>query len=259
MKYFLKTLRIAAVAVFWLAVWVIAAYLVDLPLLFPYPWEVLGRLFELMGTATFYAVTFKSLRNVLLGTLIAIVGGCALSCLTARFSFFRQLFLAPITIIKATPVASVIILLWLFIGSAFLPSFITVLIVLPVVWTNLDEGWRRIDKGLTEMTRVYGFSLSRRMLCLTLPSLKPYFVSACRTSIGLAWKAGIAAEIIVRPISSIGLHISDAKYSLESIDLFAWTLVVILLSLAIEFAFSLLFDKLGGTKAEKEEQRACLP
>lgn len=254
MKYFLKALRIAAVAFFWLAVWIVAAYLVDMPLLFPYPWEVLKRLFELMGTLTFYTVTLRSLCNVLIGTLIAIVGGCALSCLTARFSFCRQLFLAPMTIIKATPVASVIILLWLFIGSAFLPSFITVLIVLPVVWTNLDEGWRRIDKGLAEMTRVYGFSPSRRMLYLTLPSLKPYFVSACRTSIGLAWKAGIAAEIIVRPISSIGLHISDAKYSLESIDLFTWTLVVIFLSLAIELAFSFLFDKLGGAKPQKEER-----
>ncbi|MBQ9785230.1 MAG: ABC transporter permease subunit [Clostridia bacterium] len=244
--------KYALIAVFWICVWILGTIALDQPLLFPYPHTVLGRLWGLMQTKDFYEITALSLWNVLCGILWAVAIGAGLSVLTARFSAVRELILPAMTVIKATPVASVIILLWLFIGSAKLPTVITVLIVLPVVWTNLDEGWSRIDPQLKEMARVYRMPWHKRLICLTLPSLKPYFVSACRTSIGLAWKAGIAAEIIVRPMGSIGLMIGDAKYYLMAEDMFAWTLVVILLSLAIESLFSFLLGRLGADKRQKE-------
>ncbi|MBQ2735366.1 MAG: ABC transporter permease subunit [Clostridia bacterium] len=244
--------KYALIAVFWVCVWVLITLALDQPLLFPYPHTVFKRLFQLMQTKEFYEITALSLWNVMRGILIAVGLGCALSALTARFLTVRELLLPAMTVIKATPVASVIILLWLFIGSAKLPTVITVLIVLPVVWTNLDEGWARIDPQLKEMVRVYRISWYRRLFYLTLPSLKPYFVSACLTSIGLAWKAGIAAEIIVRPLGSIGLMIGDAKYYLMAEDMFAWTLVVILLSLIIESLFSFLLGRLGGERRKKE-------
>lgn len=252
MKILKQIAKYALIALFWIGVWVLITLALDQPLLFPYPHTVLGRLWQLMLTKDFYEITALSLWNVLRGILIAVGLGSALSALTARFSPIRELLLPAMTVIKATPVASVIILLWLFIGSAKLPTVITVLIVLPVVWTNLDEGWARIDPQLKEMARVYQIPWHRRLIHLTLPSLKTYFVSACRTSIGLAWKAGIAAEIIVRPLGSIGLMIGDAKYYLMAEDMFAWTLVVILLSLVIESLFSFLFRKLGGERRKKE-------
>ena len=252
MKVLIRIGKYALIAAFWLGVWALGTLALDQPLLFPYPHVVLKRLLELMKTKEFYEITLLSLSNVLRGILVAVAIGSALSCLTARFHFARELTLPMMTLIKATPVASVIILLWLFIGSAKLPSVITLLIVLPVVWTNLDEGWSRIDPQLKEMAHIYRMTWYKRLLYLTLPSLKPYFVSACRTSIGLAWKAGIAAEIIVRPMGSIGFMIGDAKYYLMAEDMFAWTLVVILLSLAIEALFSFVFKKIGGERRGKE-------
>ena len=94
--------------------------------------------------------------------------------------------------------------------------------------------------------------LLRRWRVLILPSLKPYFVSACRASIGLAWKAGVAAEIIAMPKNTIGTMIGEAKLYIESATMFAWTLTVILLSLAIEFLFTALLGRLVKTNEKKE-------
>lgn len=240
MKHVKQCGKILLIAIFWFAVWALAAWSVGKPLLFPSPTAVLKRMGELMMSAEYYVITARSLWNILSGILIAVLGGCILALLTSRIRLLRDLILPLMTVIKATPVASFIILALIWIGSASVPTLITVLIVLPVIWTNLDEGFQRIDPMLLEVTQVYNLSPWRRLRVLTLPSLKPYFTSACRTSLGLAWKAGIAAEIIAMPRGVIGTMIGESKLYIETVDTFAWTLTVILLSLAIEALVSAL-------------------
>lgn len=252
MKIVKRLCSIVLILLFWLGVWWLAAWRVGKPLLFPSPLPVVERLAEMMRTAEFYRITANSLFNVLKGILIAVLGGCILSAITSRIKLLRDAVLPLMTVIKATPVASFIILALIWIGAVKVPTFITVLIVLPVVWTNLDEGFLRIDPQLTEVTKVYQIPFLRRLRILILPSLRPYFVSACRTSMGLAWKAGIAAEIIAMPRNSIGTMMGDAKQYIETVDLFAWTLTVILLSLIIEFLFAALFKKFDRKPPRKE-------
>jgi NitT/TauT family transport system permease protein len=252
MKTFKKIGRALLVAAFWLGVWAIAAYRFGKPLLFPSPLSVLQTLGKLLQTKEFYLITANSIGSILLGTLSAIVSACVLAIITARIRFIRELIHPIMAVIKATPVASFIILMLLFLGPVKVPSFITFLIVLPIVWTNLDQGIASIDPQLLEVAKMYRFSFGKRLRRLVFPSLKPYFLSACKTSIGLAWKAGVAAEIIAMPRGTIGTQIGEAKLYIMTAEMFAWTLTVVLLSLAIEFGVSYLFQKLSGRKMHKE-------
>ena len=252
MKLVKRIARVFLIAAFWIGVWWLASWRVGKPLLFPSPAAVLRRLTELMQTKEFYLITANSLWNIVMGILTAVLLGCVLAVITSRIKLLREAILPVMTVIKATPVASFIILALIWIGAAKVPTFITVLIVLPVIWTNLDEGLCKIDPQLIEVAKVYKMPFLRRLRLLTLPSVKPYFVSACRTSLGLAWKAGIAAEIIAMPRNSIGTMIGDAKQYIMTEDMFAWTLTVILLSLVIELLFAALLNKLGGKRHRKE-------
>ena len=244
--------RALLVAAFWIGVWAIAAYRFGKPLLFPSPVSVLKTLIELLGTKEFYLATGNSLANILLGTVSAILYACILVVITSRIHFVRDLIHPIMAVVKATPVASFIILMLLFLGPIKVPSFITFLIVLPIVWTNLDQGIKSIDPQLQEVAKLYRFSLLKRLRVLIFPSVKPYFLSACKTSIGLAWKAGVAAEIIAMPPKTIGTMIGEAKLYIMSAEMFAWTLTVVLLSLAIEFGVSYLFSKLDASSVKKE-------
>ncbi len=238
-----KVFRWILPILFWIAVWEIAAWRVGNVLLFPNPRVVLRTLWELMKTEAFYNAVRRSLWNVLSGILGAIVFGILLAVVSHRFGFIRALLFPFMTVVKATPVASFIVLLLIWIGSAKVPSVITFLIVLPVVWTNLDEGLQRQDEKLLQVAQIYGFSAFKKLRLLTVPSVKPYFVSACRTSLGLAWKAGIAAEIIAMPRGSIGTSIGKAKQYLNTEEMFAWTLTVIVLSLLLELLAMKLLNK----------------
>lgn len=242
--------KILLITALWMGVWAFAAWQIGKPLLFPTPKLVFQRLFELIQTEEFYRITANSLWNIFSGILIAVSLGVLLAIITSRISFLREAILPLMTVIKATPVASFIVLAMIWIGSARVPTFITILIVLPVIWTNLDEGFLKIDPQLEEVTRVYKMSFFRRLKLLTLPSIKPYFVSACRSSLGLAWKAGVAAEIIAMPKNTIGTMIGEAKLYIETATMFAWTLTVILLSLLIELLFSWLLGNFAKTKKE---------
>ena len=65
----------------------------------------------------------------------------------------------------------------------------------------------------------------------------PYFLSACRLSLGMCWKAGVAAEVIGVPSGSIGEKLYNAKIYLNTPDLFAWTIVIIVISFVFEKCF----------------------
>jgi len=243
-----KIFRFAFPLLFWVGVWEIAAWKIGNVLLFPNPRIVLSTLWKLMQTREFYTITVNSLWNVLSGILLATMLGILLAVLTHRISLLRDITVPLMTVIKATPVASFIVLLLIWIGSDKAPSVITFLIVLPVVWTNLDEGLAQQDPKLSEVANIFHFSAIKRLRLLTIPSVRPYFLSACRSSLGLAWKAGVAAEIIAMPRETIGTMIGHAKLYLNTEEMFAWTLCVIVLSLLLELGAVKLLGRLERKK-----------
>ena len=179
------------------------------------------------------------------GFLAAVAAGCAAAVLTARFSLARALLAPVLHIVRAAPVASFIILALVWFRTDVLPLFIAFLMVVPVVWANVEKGIRATDPTLLEMARVYRFGRLKTLLRVQLPSVMPYFLAACTTGLGFAWKSGIAAEVICRPGLSIGRQLQDAKIYLETPEVFAWTATVVALSILLEKGLLRLAKRLG--------------
>jgi NitT/TauT family transport system permease protein len=229
-----KALLVTGTLLFWVALWAVGALIVQKDLLLPAPWTVLARLAALLPTGAFWRAAGFSLLRVLLGIGIALVLGILLAAATAHSRLLTALLTPPMAVVKATPVASFILLALVWIGRDVLPVFIALLIVLPVVYTNVREGILRADRQLLEVARVFGLSRFDRLRYVRIPAVLPYLESACRSAFGLAWKAGIAAEVLAQSTNSIGRKIYESKQYFETPNLFAWTLTVILLSLALE-------------------------
>lgn len=145
-------------------------------------------------------------------------------------------------VVTATPVASFIILALVWIGRERVPSFISALIVLPVMTAHIDAGIKSVDLKLQELCLSYGFSFFKRLILLYIPSSAPEIAAGLATSLGLAWKSGVAAEVLCMPKNSIGRYVYESKLYLETPDLFAWTATVILLSILIEKLLRSFFD-----------------
>ena len=220
---------------FWVGLWQLIAAVFDKPLLLPTPVAVAKTVASLAVTADFWLTVSLSLLRILIGILLALIAGVLLALLTVKSPLFHHLFSPLLTLFKATPVASVIFLVLLWVGRERVPLFIAFVMALPIVWSNVREGLLHTDKRLLEMARVFRLTERQKTRYIRIPSLFPYFLAACRSAIALAWKAGIAAEVLCAPRLSIGTEIYEGKLYLLTDELFAWTLVVVLISAGIEW------------------------
>lgn len=232
--------------VFWLCLWAALAAAVGRELLLPGPLAVLRRLGQLAVTGGFWQTVAVSLGRILAGAVCGIALGVLLAALTCRFSLAKTLLSPLLSIAKATPVASFVLLLLIWLGRDILPSVIVVIMAAPVVWAGVAAGIENTDPAFLELGRAYGFGPGRRLRRIYAPSVKPYFLSACETALGLSWKAGVAAEVLAVPRLSIGRNLYESKLYLETADLFAWTVVVVLCSIALEKLFAALCGRGKG-------------
>lgn len=219
---------------FWTAVWYLAAKGMDNPLLLPGPVQVLRCLGNLMLTAAFWQTVAVSIGRILLGVISAVLLGCVLAVATTSSRLLEVLIAPAMTAMQATPVASFTILVLIWIDRNYVPVLICGMMVLPVVWNSVSTGIRVTDPQLLEMAKVYRLSKFQTLRRIWVPSVMPFFRTACLSSIGLGWKAGIAAEVLTVPKHSIGRMIADSKLYLLTEELFASTLVVIVLSLLLQ-------------------------
>lgn len=241
-KVLLTTLKWLGVTAFWLLVWQLASMFIDSSVLLPDPASTLRRLCEMVRGAELWTAVGFSLLRILLGFAVGMIAGCALGAVTAAFPALRELFRPLMTIIKSTPVASFIILALVLIPSGSVPSFTVLLMVVPVFWTNVYTGAEQTDRSLLEMAQVFRLSRAEKLRSIYIPSIMPYFTGALTSGIGLAWKAGIAAEVICVTRDSIGKGLYQSKIYMITEDLFAWTAVVIILSLILENALVALIN-----------------
>lgn len=239
--------------VLWLGVWQLGAFCMDQwvggqgnELLLPYPITVLTSMTRLSLSPLFWHTVLATLIRILSGTAAGILLGVLLAVMTWQSALLDQMISPAIRVIRTTPVTSFILLLLLWTTRGAVPGVIVTLMVLPVVWENLFRGLSTVDLQLLELARAYRFSPLKALRLVYLPSLRSYILSAVVTSVGLAWKSGVAAEVLTLPRPGIGTQIYNSKLYLEIPDLFAWTGVVILLSLMMERLLAALLRKKGG-------------
>jgi len=223
--------------IIWLTLWQILAIVLDSEIILASPISVIKRLSQLAITIPFWESISFSVIRITIGFLSAVFIGTLLAILSFK-SKINSLFLEPfMKTISSIPVASFIILVLLWVSSSNLNIIISFLIVLPIIYTNVLEGILETDYNLVEMAIVFRLTKWKKIRYVYFSQVLPYFSSAFKISLGLAWKSGIAAEVIAIPMGSIGESLYQSKVYLDTPNLFAWTLSIVLVSMIIEKIF----------------------
>ncbi|MDW8800428.1 ABC transporter permease subunit [Clostridium sp. A1-XYC3] len=229
--------RKIGILVFWFFIWELCSLFVNNPLLLPSPLEVLKVLSILTGKLYFWRSVFSSIFRVLVGLLFSITMGLLIGVVAGLVKFIEELLQPFIIVVKATPVMSIIILALVWFRSSNVVIFTTILICFPIIYTNVLQGIKAVDINLIQMAKVYKVKRKYILKDVYLPSIKHYVISGVLMCLGLGWKVSVASEILSTPKYSIGLNLLNAKSTLETAELFAWTIVVVLLSFIFEALF----------------------
>ena len=94
------------------------------------------------------------------------------------------------------------------------------------------------------MAQIFSVKWYKKFKYIYIPEIMPFFISACSVGIGFCLKSGIAAEVIGIPTGSIGEKMYIAKLWLNTNELFAWTLVIIIISIMFEKLFVRLIERM---------------
>jgi NitT/TauT family transport system permease protein len=236
-KQIQKILITLSALLFWIAIWDFVSQKISLSLVLPTPKDVFFHLFGMLKTAFFYQILFTSFLRVLLGFALGLLFGFLLGYATYYNRVLHALFSPLMAIIRTAPVASIILVVLFWLEREEISTFIAFLMVLPIVWQNTILGLEKRDPLLSEMAEAFLLSRSTRFFRLDLPQVASFTLSAGKASFGLAWKAGVAAEVLALPKNTIGYEIYNAKMYLESEKLFALTLAIIAFSVILEKLF----------------------
>ena len=239
-----------AIAVFWLALWQLLAVLVSNKVLIVGPYETLRALVAMLPTAAFWRAVLGSLLRITAGFCLGSLLGVLLAFCAYASPLFRALFSPFVSVLKAVPVVSFVILVLIWAGSAMLSLFVTVVVVLPILYINTLEGLLATDNKLLELAQVYRMPFPAKLRGIYLPQLRPHIVGAAELACGMAWKSGVAAEVIGQPLGSLGNELYRAKIYLETDRVLAVTVVTVFLSWLLSKALKLALRRWkGGGKA----------
>jgi NitT/TauT family transport system permease protein len=222
---------------FWLLLWQVASTALHNNIILVGPLEVIHSLLFQAFTVEFWKTIAFSFGKISLGFFLAFMAGIITGGAAHRFPLLEDFLQPPVSFLKSVPVASFIILALIWIGSENLSLFISFLVVFPMIYLHTMAGLRSADKKLLEMAKVFRMPPFKKMYYIYRPALLPHLISGCRVALGMSFKSGIAAEVIGVPGHSIGERLYMAKIYLSTADLFAWTLVIVVISAAFEALF----------------------
>lgn len=226
-----------------LLVWQAAAMAVAQDILLVSPLRVAARLCTIWLEKGFWSTIFFSALRIVAGFLLAFVLGGALAVAAGRYPTVEALLWPYVVSIRAVPVASFIIISLIWLSGRQLATFISFLMVFPILYSNVLQGIRSTDAKMLEMAQLYRVPWARRLAYIYLPNVKPYLLSACSISLGMSWKSGIAAEVIGIVSGSIGEKLYQSKINYLTADLLAWTVIIVLVSLVFEKVFLFLLRR----------------
>ena len=245
-KYWKKALIAIGIFTAWVAIWEAVSFIVNQPLYVPSPYETVLSLGGLIKTSDFWFSILATFARVAAGLIIAFVLGCSIAYISAHAKPVET-FLSPlVTAVKSTPVMSIIILALVWFKASFVPVFSCVLLCFPIFYSNTLSGIKSVDKGFLELAKVYNVKRARVIRQITLPSVLPYVYSALSLSLGFSWKSVVAAEVLSSPKYSMGFNLYETKLYLDTPELFAWTVAIIIVSIIFEKGLKSLLPKKGN-------------
>ena len=230
---------------FWLLIWWLISRALNREIYLPSPGATLEAVLRLSIRAKFWQSILMTFLRVVLGFSLSCLLGIILGIICGLNKALEDIFNPLIIAIKSTPVMSVIIIALIWFKSGLVPVFVCFLMCFPIIWTNTVEGIHEVDEKLLQMAGVYRVNKGEILRGIYVPSLTPYLRAGIITALGLGWKVTVAAEVLSSPKYSIGGNLHGAKVYLESSELFAWTLVVVVLSFLFEYLFKRYIKDMG--------------
>ena len=235
-----------------LLIWKAASFWYHNEALLPSPEVVVLNMIKIFQSPDLLKILLYTLFRGFLGFIFALATGMLLGTLSGLNPYIEKSLNPFLAVVKSTPFMSVILLLLIWFGTEKTPIFAGFLVSFPIIYTNVLQGTKNIDKNLIQMARVYGIGILQIIKDIYLPSTAPFIFAGITSAFSIGWKVTVGAEILSRPKYAIGTQMWESKLYLEIDMILAWTVTTILISYMIETLIKNIEEKVIRWKYETE-------
>lgn len=221
------------VATLLIVLWYVAASFYD-PLIFPSPLEVGRAALDIGKGGEFTASILTTLLNTIIGICFALLIGIFLGLLSGFSKYIYAVFHPLVIVIQSTPVISWILLALIWFSNDIIPVVLVMFSSAPIVIVNISEGVRNVDKKLLEMAHIYKIKRIKIIRDIYFPSVLTQLLSSTRLILGLSFKVAVMAEVVARVKGGIGEKLNWAWINIETADIMAWTIIVVVITYLFE-------------------------
>lgn len=230
---------VLAVAVMW-GVWVAAYFAVGNEYVVPSFTETMRELGALFASGTFWESFGGTLWRTVAGWLLAFAFAVLFAAAGVASKKFRSFFAPFVSVFRTLPTMAITLMLLIWSTPLVAPVIVTFLMLFPVTYAQLMAAYGEIDPQLFEMARVYGVP-RREVLCkIAVPRMLPAVFSQAGPNLSLSLKVTISAEVLVSTFRSLGGMMHEAANYLQVAEMFALTILALLVGGLFEFALHFL-------------------
>jgi len=226
-----------------LIIWKIFSLIINSEIILPSPENTFISVIEVARQDDFLSAVFHSITRGLIGFIISFLSGIILGIATGFNKILYKLMEPVLVIIRSIPLISIILISLIWFNSENVPVFASFLVSFPIVYTNVTEGVKNIDKKILEMAQSYKITKTRILTEIYIPAILPFIIASAISSVGIGWKAVIAAEVLSNPLRAIGTDMQLSKIYLETDKVIAWTIIAILISYLFELFIKIIEKK----------------
>ena len=219
---------------FFFIIWEGVALYIDNSLLFPRVSEIFLSLKNLVASGDFTLILWNTLRRFFISIVFSLILAIIFSVASYRYEVIGFLLFPFIIFLRAVPTIAIIIVVLIWSSVEKVPIVVGVLILFPILYESILGGIKNVDKNLLKMSKVFKVPTKRVVRDIYIPSIYYSISSNIPSYMGLTFKVIIAGEVLSQESLSIGGEIFINKIYLESSNIFAWIIVVIVLNYFLE-------------------------
>lgn len=228
----LIALRLGLV-VFILALWQVASLRVE-SFILPAPAAVWHAWTRLVVSSSFFGDLGITAGRIGAGFAIATVVGLALGLILGASRILGDFFTPVLTVINtvSSSIWAIFALMW-FGLSNWATIFVVFMTAMPLILTNVWQGTRTVSTEFIELAQTLRMSRAQVLAKIYLPTILPLFFSGARLALGFGARVSLVAETLGAS-SGIGFRLRQASDLVQTDQVFAWTLTLVALLLALE-------------------------
>ena len=216
------------IAIWWMASLTLPHYVLPGP---PRVWESLKFLSASGDLWTNLGIT---LGRVAAGFVFAAVVGLPLDILFGANRKLGDFFepIIPVMNTVSSAIWAIFAIIWFGISNAT-TVFVVFMTAMPLIITNVWQGTRTVNADYIELAHTLRMPEWKIMVKIYLPTILPYFFSGARLAFGFGWRVSLVAETLGSS-SGVGYRLRQAADLIQTDQVFAWTITLIVLMAAIE-------------------------